>query len=551
MKKGWSTVIGLAILCVTLSGCVEKKPVKDEATKQELPAIETLKPNEKLHWIGNDGMAESVQFTDVPVVVDLSAYKGQPIARGDVVYFQTDAGSPRSGFDVARVVGLPGERVIVEDGQIRINGGKLEAFYGIGPLFSSTKLAAEYNRDIEIPDNEYFIVGDAWQRNFSGSFVEGPIAANRIKGQVVGWVDRHLYSDDPIPESAQVRALLERGLSIGMSDMLQLLNALTGLEEALTVPYTTFVGKWFLSDMPHMVQAMAMLGPEQTEAIIAIVADFSATSDIERIILDTGTLLEGEWVDRHERDTVLALLTAIEAKGDEIKVPEEEVTPEESPQAHDEQTAIEDTAALISALKQRDAEKVKSLVTASDYYGFYGLEEAQEIVRGFEANFDLETLRAVADPMGLSHHPAIGQYAYRLEDDGNNSKPQAEANTNESLMLTVRYESDGGVVYNTPYISYFPFAERMATQYIELIQGNKAEELTGFLNPDDLEIPVEVAERTIALYAKAVDLKSAAIRYVGGFDFVVEDKKGAFHPFTIVYGDGLMGIQDEYVEYPG
>ncbi len=47
---------------------------------------------------------------------------------------------------------------------------------------------------------------------------------------------------------------------------------------------------------------------------------------------------------------------------------------------------------------------------------------------------------------------------------------------------------------------------------------------TLFLNPDDLEVPLEVAEKTIKKYNGNIDIRIATIQCRNGFTYIVADK---------------------------
>ncbi|MFC5405913.1 signal peptidase I [Cohnella soli] len=590
MKKAKTALVAALTLGLLLSGCMEKRAVMDETTVHDLPIIDTLQPNQRLHKMNNDAMAGAKQFAASTVVVDLAAYDRKSIARGDVVYYETDAGNPLSGFDVGRVVGLPGEKVKIRDGRISIDGCKLDTPYGSGPQFSNTDIQAEFDRNISVPDNNYFIIGDVWDRNFSGGFVEGTIPSSRVHGQVIGWLGSTL--DDVVPpldavqfESvtswhslnsnlAKLDAILkyvaqinwhafgqENALelltflynnrdAISATGKIQLMRATDGLDGALSETYAAIVGEWYSSDRPHMIQSLAVLPTDQRSMVAAYIAKQSGYGNLEQTITETNALLDAEWINPPEKSVVEGLLAAFEKERNERLQGSDVKLSKEAPTKFDEQSAQSDVDDFIAVLKADNADALDRLLSHSKAYADYGLEEAKEIIRGFRENFDLPKLIAVPNPSGPSQDPGIGQFEFQL-DDGRIKGDKSSSEADKSRVLTLRYGEDGAAVFGNPYVHYFPFAERMAQQYLELVRGNKAEELAGFLNPDDLEIPVEVAKRTIGSYGDAVELKSAVVRYVRGFDFVVKDKKGASHSFSIVYGDGLMGIKDEFVEYPG
>ncbi|HKG21091.1 MAG TPA: signal peptidase I [Blastocatellia bacterium] len=88
------------------------------------------------------------------IFVNKFVYNFDPIERGDIVVFWFPD-DPSKSF-IKRVIGLPGERVRVERGQVFINGRPIDEPY----------LAPERNRsartygEIEVKNHYYYVMGD-------------------------------------------------------------------------------------------------------------------------------------------------------------------------------------------------------------------------------------------------------------------------------------------------------------------------------------------------------------------------------------------------------
>lgn len=96
--------------------------------------------------------------------------------RGDVVVFEPPNSNSRDF--IKRVIGLPGDRIEIFDGQVRINGEPLKEPY---PL----NVGSYSMPSIVVPLGEYFVLGD--NRNFSSdSHSWGTVSAKRIIGKA--WV---------------------------------------------------------------------------------------------------------------------------------------------------------------------------------------------------------------------------------------------------------------------------------------------------------------------------------------------------------------------------
>ncbi len=95
--------------------------------------------------------------------------------RGDVVVFL----NPRheDGDDlIKRIIGLPGETVRIESGQIYIDGVPIEEPY--------IKDMPTYSDEIELGEDEYFVLGDN-RRNSNDSHDFGPITRDMIVGRAM------------------------------------------------------------------------------------------------------------------------------------------------------------------------------------------------------------------------------------------------------------------------------------------------------------------------------------------------------------------------------
>jgi len=108
------------------------------------------------------------------VIVNRVTYRLQPPQRGDVIVFQREG----SREFIKRVIGLPGETVQVQGGQVLVNGVALSESYIAQPN-------AYTMEPRKIGPNEYFVLGDN-RNNSSDSHNWGTVALNTIDGKA--WV---------------------------------------------------------------------------------------------------------------------------------------------------------------------------------------------------------------------------------------------------------------------------------------------------------------------------------------------------------------------------
>lgn len=109
------------------------------------------------------------------ILIDEITYRFREPERGEVIVFK----NPRneSEFYIKRIIGLPGDEVIVNGKEVKINGVTLSEDY----------LPAEYGISGEsvfnLKDDEYFVMGDNRSQSFD-SRSWGPLKRYEITGTV-------------------------------------------------------------------------------------------------------------------------------------------------------------------------------------------------------------------------------------------------------------------------------------------------------------------------------------------------------------------------------
>ena len=122
-----------------------------------------------------DGTSMEPNFhTNERVIVDrITIVLGGP-SRGDVVVLN----SPTSPDEllIKRVIGLPGEQIVIDDGYVYVNGTPLNEPY-VTELCTYPSCEGTW----ELGDDEYFVLGDNRMHSLdSHSF--GPVEASAIQG---------------------------------------------------------------------------------------------------------------------------------------------------------------------------------------------------------------------------------------------------------------------------------------------------------------------------------------------------------------------------------
>lgn len=108
---------------------------------------------EKMHVSGSS-MEPTLKEGD-SVLINKMSYIISSAKRNDIVVVRQD-GAGHNYYFIARIMGLPGETVKIEDGYLYIDGKKIEEEYDF-PVMENGGLALE---DVVLDDDEYFILCD-------------------------------------------------------------------------------------------------------------------------------------------------------------------------------------------------------------------------------------------------------------------------------------------------------------------------------------------------------------------------------------------------------
>jgi signal peptidase I len=132
---------------------------------------------EKTNVIG-DSM-ENTLFANEPIIIDKFSYRVSDPKRFDVIVFK-QSGKEHSFYNVKRIIGLPGETVIIKEGDIYIDGEVIEDIVKVEEMINYG-LADE---EITLEDNEYFVLGDNRNNSEDSRFASiGNITRDEIIGK--------------------------------------------------------------------------------------------------------------------------------------------------------------------------------------------------------------------------------------------------------------------------------------------------------------------------------------------------------------------------------
>jgi signal peptidase I len=128
-----------------------------------------------------DGSSMYPNFHDKEfILTDKISYRRVDPARGDVIIFH--APPPYDSDFIKRIIGLPGETIMINNGEVYINGKKLDEPYIPQNYVTSEKSFLRDGVPYDIPEGYYMVMGD--NRGFSSDSREwGPIAKKAIVGK--------------------------------------------------------------------------------------------------------------------------------------------------------------------------------------------------------------------------------------------------------------------------------------------------------------------------------------------------------------------------------
>jgi signal peptidase I len=111
------------------------------------------------------------------IFVNKYVYRLEPIQRGDIVVFRYPRDTSKSF--IKRVIGLAGDRIRIESGEVFVNGEALEEDY-VPAAYADQRSYPE----TVVPVNSYFVLGDhRTMSNDSRDF--GPVSIGYIYGKAV------------------------------------------------------------------------------------------------------------------------------------------------------------------------------------------------------------------------------------------------------------------------------------------------------------------------------------------------------------------------------
>lgn len=135
---------------------------------------------EKTAMMG-DSMKSTLQDGDRILINKMSYAVSQP-KRNDVVVFR-QKGKEHDYYNIKRIIGLPGETVLIQNGQVYINGEQLDEKIKADRMNNGGMA----NEEIVLEKDEYFVLGDNRNNSEDSRFAN---VGNIVKSDIVGkaWI---------------------------------------------------------------------------------------------------------------------------------------------------------------------------------------------------------------------------------------------------------------------------------------------------------------------------------------------------------------------------
>ena len=129
----------------------------------------------------NNSMEPTIK-EDETILISKIAFRKKPPQRYDLIVFK-QTGGEHMYYDIKRVIGLPGETVLIKDGEIYINGEMLLEPVKVDPM----QLAGFAEEGIVLDEDEYFVLGDNRNDSEDSRFASmGNVTRDSIVG--MAWV---------------------------------------------------------------------------------------------------------------------------------------------------------------------------------------------------------------------------------------------------------------------------------------------------------------------------------------------------------------------------
>jgi len=135
--------------------------------------------------VSGASMEPSFSSNDYLLIDEVSYRFNQP-SRGDVIVFRYPG--DESIYYIKRVIGLPGEHLLISDGKIKIFNSENPDGFVLDEFYLPSGLKTSGNEEVALKSDQYFVMGD--NRNYS---FDSRSWGNLQKSEIVGLVRLRLW----------------------------------------------------------------------------------------------------------------------------------------------------------------------------------------------------------------------------------------------------------------------------------------------------------------------------------------------------------------------
>lgn len=130
------------------------------------------------YMVEGDSMKNSF-YNNETLLVDKLTYKFKEPQRGDVIIFDAPK-NPKDDY-IKRIIGLPGDTVIINDSKVYVNNNLIDETYLVNDTITNTPNNNSYFK-VTLGSDEYFVMGDN-RSNSSDSREWGTVPKSNIIGR--------------------------------------------------------------------------------------------------------------------------------------------------------------------------------------------------------------------------------------------------------------------------------------------------------------------------------------------------------------------------------
>ena len=140
-------------------------------------------------WIPSESMVPTLEVGD-RVFVNKFIYRVHQPERHDIIVFKSVEGSTEGGQEdlIKRVIGLPGDEILVQDGALFVNGERQEE-----PYVNKQSPDTSFFGPVAVPEGKVFVMGDNRADSRDSRFI-GPVPLENIEGEafMIFWPPGHI-----------------------------------------------------------------------------------------------------------------------------------------------------------------------------------------------------------------------------------------------------------------------------------------------------------------------------------------------------------------------